>query len=426
MNKYIKLYFYYIVLCISFLGCSRKIGKNEYNQHSILDSRKKFPNKVVVDHMKCYGWNMQKFSFSLEYPDSVKLETARTDARNDNYVSFYAFDKDSILMESLNVGYLWFKPETNFGARVRSSVAALDSFFYSAADDFKELDNYKLIYQGRKKLFGIETAQVHFEIEAKENVNNFLGKYKCLATYLPPLQTGFEGAFLIFVGSEHSAIKSFDDFDNKGIMSEIWKTFERIDEDSLIKEIEEKKLSVQKEITPFKNFRMYSVDPKKCKDNLGMAHFSLSYPVDSIQVDTSDAFITFYDKEDYTEYMEIMEYFFPGDSSVGTLTKDYEDHISMTYHKFRGRIAKIDTIGRMKVGDMEGFGMYFEYEGKNQFGKQGKYKVVHLNFRRKFPTTNDFTLIIEASEDSEIKTFEDLGVKGITGKIWSTFRFFEY
>ncbi len=70
------------------------------------------------------------------------------------------------------------------------------------------------------------------------------------------------------------------------------------------------------------------------------------------------------------------------------------------------------------------FGCTFEVTGKNKLDSDlGKYKMLNVLVPPEGISENGVSLWFQATENSEIKTFDDFGVKGVTGQIWQSFRF---
>jgi len=181
-----------------------------------------FENIFIVDENKCKKWNLPITRFKIEFPNNVKVDSAKIGIENFDYISFQIIE-NNIVIEEFSIGYsdrnrLF---EKEFGEKsAEQTLTSLKKRFPKA----------KELYKGMAKFYGQKNYQLNAEIEIKEKTpQNFIGIYQLFKTLYYPKTTDFNPVNLSWTANQNSEIKNKSDFGTKSLSGEIWKTFEFIE-----------------------------------------------------------------------------------------------------------------------------------------------------------------------------------------------------
>ncbi|NQX92411.1 MAG: hypothetical protein HRT74_09885 [Flavobacteriales bacterium] len=178
-----------------------------------------------VDSHYCKKYNLSEENFTLKYPSNLSLETPE-DLVTPNYVSFFDFDSDSILIQSMNIGYYYGLSESGG-----------DGLFGSLLNVTKESLMSSLVDQWRMQGIPLENVTMqdetiigeqHFTVRANftstEIEVGFVGDY--LAQMVMMATASDHGVLLIMIARDDSGIKDFKDFETAGCLGPILNTFD--------------------------------------------------------------------------------------------------------------------------------------------------------------------------------------------------------
>ncbi|MEM9982419.1 MAG: hypothetical protein AAF734_07980, partial [Bacteroidota bacterium] len=227
--------------------------------------------------------------------------------------------------------------------------------------------------------------------------------------------------FFLTVATEKSEIKTHQDFFEKGLSQQIWDHFQllKIDPDTpLFEKKAEKERAYQKKNTPFKEPEIVVVhgyeEDDEPRGSLGQS-FGYSLPKGlrkKEELDLPDFFIT-----PDNEYMRLITA--PSsydDDDLEYNLEVFEDRIKLD--EYRKENYQAHFKGRKDFQGRDAWQLQYSYtkEGK-------KWRGIEAYILPQGLSRYGITFTIEASEDSKVKSFEDLGKKGVTGQVWQTFRF---
>ncbi len=181
-----------------------------------------FENIFIVDENKCKKWNLPITRFKIEFPNNVKVDSAKIGVENYDYISFQIIEND-IVIEEFSIGY----SDCNrlFEKELGEKTAE------QTLNNLKQrFPNTKELYKGMAEFYGQINYQLNAEIEIKEKTpQNFIGIYQIFKTHYYPKTTDFNPVNLSWTANQNSEIKNKEDFGTKSLSGEIWKTFEFIE-----------------------------------------------------------------------------------------------------------------------------------------------------------------------------------------------------
>jgi len=179
-------------------------------------------NIFIVDENKCKKWNLPITSFKIEYPNNVKVDSAKIGVENYAYITFQVIESD-IVIEEFSIGYSDRK-------RIFEEEHGKNSTEKILASLKKRFPDIKVLFNGISEFYGQKNYQLNAEIEIKEKTpQNFLGNYQLFRTLYYPKTADFNPVNLVWSTNKNSEIKNKDDVGKKGLSAEIWKTFEFIE-----------------------------------------------------------------------------------------------------------------------------------------------------------------------------------------------------
>lgn len=181
-----------------------------------------FENIFVVDENKCKKWDLPITRFKIEFPNNVKVDSAKIGMENYDYISFQIIEND-IVIEEFSIGY----SDCN---RLFEKELGEKSAEQTLTNLKQRFPNAKELYKGMAVFHGQTNYQLNAEIEIKEKTpQNFIGIYQIFRTHFYPKTTDFNPVNLSWTANQNSEIKNKADFGTKSFSGEIWKTFEFIE-----------------------------------------------------------------------------------------------------------------------------------------------------------------------------------------------------
>ena len=181
-----------------------------------------FENIFIVDEIKCKKWNLPITRFKIEFPNNVKIDSAKIGIENYDYISFQIVEND-IVIEEFSIGYSDCNRLFEKELGEKSAEQTLNNLK-------KEFPNIKELYKGMAEFYGQTNYQLNAEIEIKEKTpQKFFGVYQIFKTHYYPKTIDFNPVNLSWTANQNSEIKNKADFGTKGLIGEIWKTFEFIE-----------------------------------------------------------------------------------------------------------------------------------------------------------------------------------------------------
>lgn len=176
--------------------------------------------EFVVDDAYCNKYGLRNENFSLQYPTDLAVET-QEDFRSDNYVSFFKYDADSAIIESVNIGFYYGLSESG-GDNLFGGLLGMtkENLLGSMMGQF-EAQGFKL--QDITLRDETVRGETHFTARAKfktsEDMYGFNGSY--LIQLVMIATESDHGVLMIMAARDDSGIKSFEDFESKGCISPI-------------------------------------------------------------------------------------------------------------------------------------------------------------------------------------------------------------
>ena len=181
-----------------------------------------FENIFVVDENKCKKWDLPITRFKIEFPNNVKVDSAKSGIENYDYISFQVIEND-IVIEEFSIGY----SDCN---RLFEKELGEESAKQTLSNLKQRFPNAKELYKGMAKFSGQTNYQLNAEIEIKEKTpQKFIGIYQMFRIHYYPKTTDFNPVNLSWTANQDSEIKNKADFGTKGLSGRIWKTFEFIE-----------------------------------------------------------------------------------------------------------------------------------------------------------------------------------------------------
>ncbi|MGB3466691.1 MAG: hypothetical protein WBA74_15535 [Cyclobacteriaceae bacterium] len=205
-----------IILFVTFLFSSCGSGTRESVYKDECGSLKTF----TVDEAYCEKYGLTVENFTITYPDQLEMET-QADYRSSNYASFFKYSSDSIMQQSLNIGFYNGVSESGEDSFLNNMVGvSKKSLLQSLASQFRAqgFDLQDVTMQD-ENIFGEE----HFTLRGKLAIDNVPMEYK--GNYLMQMvmvgTADDRGILLIMAGRDDSGITTFEDFESKGCLHPI-------------------------------------------------------------------------------------------------------------------------------------------------------------------------------------------------------------
>ncbi|QJP35414.1 hypothetical protein F0365_13900 [Nonlabens sp. Ci31] len=185
--------------------------------------RTTFENIFIVDENKCEKWNLPITRFKIEYPNNVKVDTAKIGVENYDYISFQVIE-NGVVIEELSIGYSdarkMFEKEIGQKTAEKTMMSLKQSL-----PDSKEL------FSGMAEFYGQENYLLNAEVKIENKTpQNFIGTYQMFKTHYYPNSTDLNPINISWTANGSSDIKKKADFGKNGLTSEIWKTFKFVEE----------------------------------------------------------------------------------------------------------------------------------------------------------------------------------------------------
>lgn len=180
--------------------------------------------ELEIDEEYCEKYGLREETFTLKYPEQLDVET-QADYPSRNYASFFKYDKDTLIVESVNIGYFYGLKESGkdgigslFGLTKESLMTSILDQYSAQGFPIQDVTMRDETIRGEK----------HFTVRGTVDAN--LEEISLLGNYLIQIvMIGTEadhGVLLIMLARDDSGIKSFEDFETKGCTSPILQTIE--------------------------------------------------------------------------------------------------------------------------------------------------------------------------------------------------------
>jgi hypothetical protein len=184
--------------------------------------RTTFHNIFIVDEHKCKKWNLPITRFKIEYPNNVKIDTAKIGIENYSYISFQVVE-DDVVIEELSIGYS--DARKIFEKEIGQKTAEKTMMSLK-----KRLPDSKELFSGMSEFYGQENYLLNAEVTIENKTpQNFIGTYQMFKTHYYPNSNDLNPINISWTANNSSEIKGKDDFGKKGLTSEIWKTFKFVE-----------------------------------------------------------------------------------------------------------------------------------------------------------------------------------------------------
>jgi len=207
-----SLFYFSIILIAAF---SSSCGKSfEYN--GACGELKTF----TVDKNYCEKYGLYEKSFTVKYPSDLEIET-QEDYESTNYVSFFKYDEDSLISESVNIGYYYGLSESG-GDGLLGGLLGLtkESLITQLVNQLKAQGlPLKNVTMKDENIRGESHFTTRAEFQTTENVAGLKGAY--LIQLVMIATESDNGVLMIMMAREDSDIKSFEDFDSKGCLAPV-------------------------------------------------------------------------------------------------------------------------------------------------------------------------------------------------------------
>ena len=185
--------------------------------------------KFQVDTTYCNTYNLPVQEFSLQYPLGFEIETQK-DFRSPNYVSFYKYDTDSILTASFAVGKYHGVSENSQNNNTATQLLGITqaSLLGSLIAQFKVPEYLEIteVKMGNQAIMGSDYFTARLLLTARELYAGFKGRYRLQIVMRATTNTDNLGVLLIMIARDDTVIQHYDDFETKGCIAPILKTFQ--------------------------------------------------------------------------------------------------------------------------------------------------------------------------------------------------------
>ncbi len=175
----------------------------------------------VVDKAFCQKMDLPEIEFSVQYPDTMWVDPADELFVNETYNNFYVKGAGGISTEFIALAYYKYNAENGLSFFVDLKTAMLQQYLQKLTIDFDILEHEigEFVIDGKTyKGFRAKGKAIH-----SENFRSGKGTYLMQCLLVEP-QTQENGLAITFYANESSAIKSYEDFTEKGAISTVWKT----------------------------------------------------------------------------------------------------------------------------------------------------------------------------------------------------------
>lgn len=177
-----------------------------------------------IDEEYCQKYGLREEAFTLKYPESLEVDTQK-DYPSKNYASFFKYDKDTLIVESVNIGYFYGLKESGkdgigsfFGLTKESLLTSIVDQYRAQGLDIQETTMQDETIRGEKHY--TVRGSINTDMEEIGLAGNYLIQMVMIATEAD------HGVLLIMLAREDSGITSFEDFETKGCTSPILQTLE--------------------------------------------------------------------------------------------------------------------------------------------------------------------------------------------------------
>ncbi|MEL6303990.1 MAG: hypothetical protein AAFQ20_04295 [Bacteroidota bacterium] len=177
-----------------------------------------------IDDEYCEKYGLRRENFTLKYPEGLDVET-QADYPSKNYASFLKYDKDTVLVESANIGYFYGLKESGndgigsfFGLTKESLMTSMLNQYSAQGVDIEKVTMQDETIRGEEHFTVRGTLTAN--LEEISLVGNYLIQIVMIATEAD------HGVLLVMLARDDSEIESYEDFETKGCTSPILQTLE--------------------------------------------------------------------------------------------------------------------------------------------------------------------------------------------------------
>jgi hypothetical protein len=180
---------------------------------------KTFDNIQIVDEQYCKKYDYPLTRFAIEYPDNVEV-TLHEDEYS--YINI-KLKNDNEIVEELSIG------NTTMTIPMKSKSTELLEELISQFES--QIKSFHTDFIGKSKFKGKMEYQFNGIADyTPYKEMGYDGKYRLIMMIpFPEKNEKIKAVLVSFVANEKSGIKSYADFQDKGIMSKIWDTFRYVE-----------------------------------------------------------------------------------------------------------------------------------------------------------------------------------------------------
>lgn len=221
-----KIQFYLLGFIITaLLSCefsenenSHEADKSDFEEMSGIKAET-YKNIQVIDEVYCKKYNYPITSFAIEYPDNVEIILHENEY---SYV-YFKVKEDNEIIEELSIGY------TTLTIPFKSKSTGLLEDLIKKFE--AQLDLFHTDFIGKSKFKGkLEYLFNGYADYSSYKEMGYDGKYRIIMMIpFPEKNDKINAVIVSFIANEKSGIKSYSDFQKKGVISKIWDTFRYIE-----------------------------------------------------------------------------------------------------------------------------------------------------------------------------------------------------
>lgn len=178
-----------------------------------------FENIYVVDENVCNNKSLPATRFAIEYPDEYAVAFPHN--KRDHIV--IQNKQNNLIIEEISVGFSTIK---------KTAEDKGCSLIEDIAENLKDqLPFLKVHLLGERSFFGKQVCMFQGEMDySAYKSQGYEGNYRVLILLpLPETNPDLPGVLFSLIANEKSEIKSFDDFEVKGMIAQVFKSFRYIE-----------------------------------------------------------------------------------------------------------------------------------------------------------------------------------------------------
>ena len=192
------------ILLLGFSSCKTNQGDEK------IDCGEMKTHQITKEY--CLKYGLEEEEFTVNYPSLFAVET-QEDYRSSNFVSFVEYDEDSMIRQSINLGY--FKGLNESGSDGLASNALGTTKEDLMKTLIRQLNsmglNLQEIEMRDRNILGEGHYTVRAQFETSEDINGFMGDY--LIQFIFYATHADHGVLAIMTGRTDSGITNFEDFE---------------------------------------------------------------------------------------------------------------------------------------------------------------------------------------------------------------------